>query len=599
MKTSENSYKNDHEIILLDNEMTDFEDKQISENEYWLEEQKKENPWDLKKQKSFKILRYRDGDAYLGLIKKRQIEGLGYYKTSKGYYYIGIWKDNKPSGIGSIYISKDLYYIGNFTDGKKCGVGRIFSKGRIYLGMFKNDIINGVGQFTDRSGIIYKGNFTNEKLSGFGTILNSEKHYRFDGDFKYGEKNGFGREIKNERIFYGTFDENGRVGKGIEFLKEKIIFLGNFLKDRKSGFGYCRLDEFNEYSGEFNNGEISGKGRLINNEGEGFVYTGNFFNGNFEGFGKLESSNLMYVGNFKNGTPHGLGYKKQEDRESYFGYFKDGKRDGIGQEVFQFKHYRGQFKNDLYHGYGIVKNEGKPPIYAYFEQGTVINLVSKSKCEFLQKDKNLNFPHFYKKTQKTLIKLDINLDQEIKQLNLNHKSIRDKIEKNRKFSKRKLTNNEIEFEKIIEEFSLMKIQVDFMCKKACLPVEKELPLIVQDLDEIVENQLNIEMQYSQDQMLETFMNPESFLQGQTLEVNHWASKGRQLREESTLHEANHSMRDIDLQNPELYYQGNEEADNKNNKKSKELENFFGKKLEEIVNFFLIFLVYKKSRMWKN
>ena len=102
--------------------------------------------------------------------------------------------------------------------------------GAIYEGELKDGLANGFGKFTYpepdgdpkysslfEKGLIYEGDFLNGKKHGFGKLSN--ENYVYDGNWKFNEKSGLGKETEY---------------KGSDTI---IEYEGEFENDRKNGNG--------------------------------------------------------------------------------------------------------------------------------------------------------------------------------------------------------------------------------------------------------------------------------------------------------------------------------------------------------------------------
>lgn len=67
---------------------------------------------------------------------------------------------------------------------------------------------NGFGIFTWINGDIYEGNFSNDTISGTGKLINGLDGQFYVGEFKYGLKDGFGKE--SYMRLDGKIDETGK-----------------------------------------------------------------------------------------------------------------------------------------------------------------------------------------------------------------------------------------------------------------------------------------------------------------------------------------------------------------------------------------------------
>lgn len=144
-----------------------------------------------------------------------------------------------------------------------------------------------------KSIVTWSGNCLNSYISGFGVLqiqAADGAQTTITGNYKNGLEDGQGQ-------FVQTTD------------KVKTIFNGVY----KDGF---------RVKGNF---ELQ---NLLN--GDGYKYSGDFSNGRFHGFGKLENSNYIYEGQFKNGLLEGKGKFKYTDGRMYDGDVLAGKPHGQG-----------------------------------------------------------------------------------------------------------------------------------------------------------------------------------------------------------------------------------------------------------------------------
>lgn len=170
--------------------------------------------------------------------------------------------------------------------------------------------------------------------------------------------------------------------------KLENYFNGTFFGETKNGVpnGYGKLITDNySYEGEWENGQICGKGVMINNKGEKWeglwednhIYKGKYtgidgvtFEGSWaykdgvcvkEGYGKFVIfSGEMFEGMFKNNKLNGKGAWKYLNN-SYKGEFKDGEFNGKGVYIHcNGERIEGNFKDGVLNGYGkIFKNNGE------------------------------------------------------------------------------------------------------------------------------------------------------------------------------------------------------------------------------------------------
>ena len=97
----------------------------------------------------------------------------------------------------------------------------------IYQGEVLNNMKKGYGKLWNNE-YSYYGNFNNDKFDGKGLLeYNNDKLFKkYDGEFKNGNKDGFGKEIYlNGEYYLGYFKNNLKNGKGKLFNKFNSIKL--------------------------------------------------------------------------------------------------------------------------------------------------------------------------------------------------------------------------------------------------------------------------------------------------------------------------------------------------------------------------------------
>ena len=137
---------------------------------------------------------------------------------------------------------------------------------------------------------------------------------------------------------------NGRtIGKGKEYLNNKIVFEGEYLNGKRNGKG----KEFNwfddlEFEGENLNGLINGTGKEYNSINGKLIFEGEYLNGERNGKGKEydEEGQLMFEGEYLNnkrwnGKIYGRNYGNAEYLSNKLiieGEYIEGKVNGKGEE---------------------------------------------------------------------------------------------------------------------------------------------------------------------------------------------------------------------------------------------------------------------------
>jgi hypothetical protein len=123
-------------------------------------------------------------------------------------------------------------------------------------------------------------------------------------------------------------------------------------KGQKEGFGKYFLADGSIYKGFFHNNKMEGRGRIINING--FIYEGEFKNGQSNGYGKyIALDGTTYKGTWLDDRQSGAGNEVYPDGSFYNGSFKEGKKNGFGKLVFKDKNiYEGNFVNNEICGEG-------------------------------------------------------------------------------------------------------------------------------------------------------------------------------------------------------------------------------------------------------
>jgi hypothetical protein len=130
-------------------------------------------------------------------------------------------------------------------------------------------------------------------------------------------------------------------------------------------------DELGCISGNCENGV----GTLVEETPDGLRrYQGDFVNGKFHGFGKLEliDKKITYKGNFQNGQKSGRGSEWDRENSVYIGQWRNNRRNGTGVQAFRVQdwkedkytenwlsrnteNFHGTFRNDNFDGTGTYR----------------------------------------------------------------------------------------------------------------------------------------------------------------------------------------------------------------------------------------------------
>ena len=179
----------------------------------------------------------------------------------------------------------------------------------------------------------------------------------------------------NGDFYEGEVDEQGlHHGTGVMNYKKRQY--ENWAETQAS---------YKRYSGQWNHGVKSGKGKMeyyMNGNGV-MEYFGNWENDFPNGKGNLTKhssvTNMTYSGEWKDGLRHGFGkYTLNWDKgtfppEKYEGEWKDDKRCGKGKCFYGRKEenvYEGDWLNDMRDGHGVWKYENGDVVECEWKQGS-------------------------------------------------------------------------------------------------------------------------------------------------------------------------------------------------------------------------------------
>ena len=239
------------------------------------------------------------------------------------------------------------YYYGNVDDnGKRSGIGTYYWKNNEkFDGLWINDkAISGKYHF--KNGDIYDGsvydNGSNISITGRGTIYYNNKD-KYVGDVVKCSCEGKGTMYYNDGIIIkGNWKDNNFVGnckmidptggycEGFFTHKQNVVILK----------GKIVTVSGNYYEGTFHNAKLEGKGYFCTSSGK-VIYSGEFKNGKYHGFGKLYSTKDTY----------------------YEGEFVEGQRHGHGIQHYGPNYYEGEYKNNVACGKGVHVNQIENKIY--------------------------------------------------------------------------------------------------------------------------------------------------------------------------------------------------------------------------------------------
>ena len=241
-------------------------------------------------------------------INHTKEDGEVFEYNGEKYLYIGETDKNQmPTGFGVLY-TQGKKYEGNFFRGKLIGLGRyINEEGTCFEGIFEdNKLVSKATIITinkNNKKVEYFGDVTDFKKNGKGEEI-CEDEYKYQGDFSNDLKHGYGilEFFENNETYEGQFDKGEITGKGIYIWNNGEKYEGTFVKGIKHGKGTYTWPDGCIYEGGYNNGIREGKGKYI--WADGRIFRGTFLDGKPNGKGKISFKNKTIICEYKNGKPN-------------------------------------------------------------------------------------------------------------------------------------------------------------------------------------------------------------------------------------------------------------------------------------------------------
>lgn len=309
--------------------------------------------------------KFSSGDIYRGESKDGTPHGFGELITRSGITYRCEFAFGKKHGIGKELNNNSEVYFGQFKDDQRHGIGVVQQTNSSYLGQFELNKINGYGELKKNNGSHIIGEFKDGIPNG--CVMFTTKGAYFFGMFRKGLPNGFGIERLEYEEYQGQFIDGERRGVGKLLDRNSNTTITTFGHHSSHNFSIVHYSTGGIYKGFLQSNRRSGIGQL---SGKGFSYIGNFKDGDFDGFGKMTNSEYVYIGDFKNSLVNGIALQESQDKDSqYFGQWKQGKRHGFGILRNLDRIFFGNFVNGEKLGPGVIQvGEDSTPVM-YFENG--------------------------------------------------------------------------------------------------------------------------------------------------------------------------------------------------------------------------------------
>ena len=196
---------------------------------------------------------------------ERPDEGTGVFKDG-GLFVGSFGASHLPSGAGTLYYSPGGGVVATPSSNVGSVVGATWSNGRLSSGT--ESLPNG-----ER----YSGRFVDAPTrrcvrEGDGaTLLYGDDGTSYEGAFKSGRKNGYGKEVdgRTGAVFEGKFVGGERAGGGTMQTLAGHKFRGNFEGGKNKGFGRYTNGITREVVRGFGTGTSGGKGRGKEGGGRG------------------------------------------------------------------------------------------------------------------------------------------------------------------------------------------------------------------------------------------------------------------------------------------------------------------------------------------
>jgi hypothetical protein len=236
------------------------------------------------------------------LIKSKKFQTFFFAdKYNKTSYYFGELEVGVISYEDNWGISRER------TDLIPNGYGILFSKSNIYEGFFKNGVLSGFG------------------IVNLGDEYDNLNQVSYIGEFKEGKLNGFAKKVWADGSYYeGQWNNNVLINGTISFADEfnytgEMSYEDNALTNER--------DLYQKRTGL----RLQGMGKYYTVKGDTLI--GEFQNGQIIGKGQLLTPSYTYEGNFERGVSSGYGIQRYRNGSTFSGEWVNGLKEGIFREI--------------------------------------------------------------------------------------------------------------------------------------------------------------------------------------------------------------------------------------------------------------------------
>ena len=262
---------------------------------------------------------------------------------------------------------KNKKYIGKIINNEYEGRGILYEKsGEVkYNGYFKKGEFEGYGRIYKEGELIYEGYFIKSEYSGKGILYNDNAKKKYDGYFINGKFDGVGIIYQSTRKIKMTFRQGKPIDESFSILYDKndnVIFEGLIYEKNPENAKNVAIYSYPNYSlyihikyiGDLNKSKYDGKGILYYNSSESIYFKGIFNNGDFKnGVSYDPKGKEIYIGDFINNKP-----KEGKDIEVY--------------NLYKNLEYKGDLVNGTKEGYGTIYYENGKTLYSgMFKNGKI------------------------------------------------------------------------------------------------------------------------------------------------------------------------------------------------------------------------------------
>eukprot|EP00435_Cladocopium_sp_Y103_P060545 s25_g22.t1 len=319
-------------------------------------------------------LTWADGSSYKGEFQHNCIEGKGKKTLPDGSWFEGQFHDSELEGRGTFHWPDGTEFEGLWHNSEIVGPGcHRFPNGTMITGVFENHGATGEGTKKWKNGCMYTGTLLNNSIHKYGVFQWSDGR-RYIGQFQDEMMHGEGMLCWSDDFgvcrYKGTFEHNVFQGHGVLEWSVKARYVGEFFNGLYHGEGTFEWpDKANVYRGQWQFGEMSGKGTLTTSCGS--VFSGEFHAGNMEGRGTITFiTNDQYTGEFKDSMFNGLGCYTWSSGVTLTGVFENNVCSKVGKKTYtNGLVYIGELFEDLEHGRGVLTDASGTRIVGVWNNG--------------------------------------------------------------------------------------------------------------------------------------------------------------------------------------------------------------------------------------